>query len=334
MKLSLRAILFAAAVVLAGIQSGRAEEISLAPQFNPFQEAASSTSTFDAPPAISLVGACNGCDNGCNSGCCQQPHVGKDFIVCQDRSCSWYATLETLALRPYAGGNLLNPNNTNPAQLGFQGAARFTAGRETSDGLGGRLRYFTYDANETFGAGNATTSIEMKYYDAELTQRVDFRKWGFLASGGLRYLMWDGVAGRQTAAGGVAANDFNIGFDGFGLTFGTEASRAMRFRGGRMVMAARWSALYGNSKAQRINGANANAAQTAQVDDLVNTFEFNIGPQFTRQLRNATLVFGGGLEAQYYSNIANIGAVGAANPLNGIADFGFAGLTSSITLMR
>lgn len=326
MKLSLRAILFAAALMLAGIQAGQAEEISLMPSFNPFQETAAENTTFEAPPEISLVNYANGCsDGGCNSGaCCQtQPHVGKDFYVCQDRPCSWYFSAELLMLRPYAGGQFLNPGNTNQAQLGFDWGTRFVAGRQLSDGLGGRLRYFVYDQNNVFGGGQV--SIESRYFDAELTQAVNFRKWNFLASGGLRYLMWDGQAG-------TAATLNNIGYDGIGLTTSIEASRALRrLPSGRMVATARWSALYGNSKAQTLGGTAA-PATAAQNDDLVNMLELNIGPQFTRKMRRATLVLGGGLEAQVYSNVTNI--VANTTGLDGAADFGLAGFTSSIMLMR
>jgi hypothetical protein len=327
MKLSLRKFLLAAAMTLAGIQVGQAEEIQLAPQFDPFIETASATTTFEAPPAISLVNYAGGCaDNACNSGACcqQQPHVGKDFYVCQDRTCDWYASFELLMLRPYAGGQFMNPGNTNAAQLGFDGGARFVAGRQNSDGLGGRLRYFVYDQSNTFGGGIA--SIETRYFDAELTQAVNFRKWGFVASGGLRYLMWDGMAGTPATLN-------NIGFDGLGLTTSIEASRALRMQGGRMVATARWSALYGNSKAAVIAGAAPAAGATPQNDDVVNMLELNIGPQFTRKLRNATLVLGGGLEAQVYSNITNI-AAGPGSNVPGASDFGLAGFTSSIMLMR
>ena len=297
---------------------GRPRRFGSAPSSIPCQEV-SSNSTFRCPGNLagqfqrrlrSVLRRRRHCNNNADE-CCQPPHVGKDFLVCQDRGCGWYGQLEFLLLRPYAGGGLLATGD--PSQLGFEPAYRFTAGRQGSDGLGGRLRYFSYDRSDSFGGG--LVSVEARYLDAEMTQVVDFRRWNLLFSGGLRY-----------ADMGINTTTANVGFDGFGLTFGAQAGRALNRSGSlRMISAARWSAVYGNGKSQTPGPV------ATQNDDLANIFEVNIGPQYRRQMRNGmTMTLGGGLEAQYWSNVVNIAAAGQP----GAGDFGLAGFMTSFGIAR
>ena len=134
MKLSLRS-LFAAAGLLVASAGAQAEEISLAPNFEPF-----------AAPEITLVNHCtDGCNNGCtdNAGtgctdactsCCPSRHVGRDFLVCTERCGGWVGSLELLMLQPF-GGVQTFPDlgiGANPAQLNYNPSYRFTFGRENA----------------------------------------------------------------------------------------------------------------------------------------------------------------------------------------------------------
>lgn len=314
MKLSWRSLL-AAAGLLVGAAGVQAEEISLAPTFDPFtQEAAE----------ITLVGHCtdncaDACTDQCTS-CCPSRHVGRDFWVCKDRCGGWVGGVDFLLLRPYAGGGWLQSGGNANAQLNFNPAYRIYLGRQNADGLGGRLRFFEFDRGVT--NGTSILGVEARYLDAEMTQAVDFRRWNLLFAGGLRYAQIEGNSGVNTALPG-------FGFDGFGLTFAGQATRDLNKSGSlRMTSGARWSAVYGNSSTS-LNGA---PGVTRNRDDLVNILEINIGPQYRRQLRNgAYLTFGGGFEAQYWSNPVSVAAV----PL-GIAasDIGFAGFSSTIAITR
>lgn len=314
MKLSWRS-LFAALGLLVGAAGVQAEEVSLAPNFEPF--AAPDIAASD----ITLVGHCtDGCADACAEGCTDQctscapsRHVGRDFWVCKDRGCGWVGGVEFLLLKPYAGGGYMD--NAGGAQLNFNPAYRLTLGRQNADGLGARLRFFEFDRGSR--VGTSVLGVEARYLDAELTQAVDFRRWNLLFSGGLRY------AEIQAANDTFTVDSF--GTSGFGVTFSGQASRDLNKSGSlRMVSSARWSAVYGNSHSLTLPGTTN--------DNLMNIMEINIGPRYRRCLRNgAYLTIGGGFEAQYWSNAASIAD---QLPSNGAGDIGFAGFSSSIGITR
>jgi hypothetical protein len=321
MKVSWRSGLWAAALVVVCAMGARADEIRLAPDFEPFQSEAQ-TNAAPASHIEFVDGQCTDQVCGCTPQCCgPSRHVGRDFFVCGNRCSGLIGGIDLLLIKPYASGGLLS---SNAAQINFTGAYRAWVGRQNADGLGARIRYFEFNqgAGGPGAGGPETIGVQFRYLDAELTQVVDFRRWSLLLSGGLRY----GETSINRDPAGIAGVQ-QAGFDGVGLTFGAQASRDLNSSGSlRMVSAARWSALYGNSKGQ-IAGAIA-----AVNDDLVNVFELNIGPQYRRRLRNgAYLTLGGGIEAQYWSN-----AIDAANAAFGplSSDAGFVGFSSTVAITR
>ncbi|MBL9084740.1 MAG: hypothetical protein JNK76_23245 [Planctomycetales bacterium] len=303
MKLSLRSLLFAAAM-LVGVNFAQAEGLNF-DSFEPFAK------TSEAK--LTLVDGC-----GEKSVCCEPEHIGKDFLTCKDRCGGIYFGAEALMYRPFASSGLLDPG-AGAADLSYRLAGRGWVGYQSASGLGGRFRGFVYDHNTVTGAN--TADVEVRYIDAEITQQVDFRRWDLFLSGGLRHAE-TGLLVNTAAAGFVS------GFDGVGLTFGTQAVRDINRSGSlQMVMGGRWSALYGNTKTGTSVGGAAPVATATLRDNLVNVLELNIGPQFTRQSRlGGTMVMGGGLDAQYWSNGAN----GAAAPVGiGVQDLGFIGFSST-----
>jgi len=320
MKLSLRSLFAAAGMFLASAGLGQAEEISLAPQFEPF--AAPQVQATD----ITLVNhCCDSCNNGAGAGCgdagaggccdsctscCPSRHVGRDFWVCKDRSCGWVGGVDFLMLKPFASENSMA--NGGNAQLNYNPAFRIYFGRQNADGLGWRMRLFDFERSAS--AINGVLGVKARYYDAELTQAVDFRRWNLLFSGGLRYAQTNfenGTGGPVTIAS----------FNGVGLTFAAQAARDLNQSGSlRMLSSARWSAVYGNTS--------FNGGTTTDRDDLINIMELQLGPQYRRQLRNGGyLTLGGGLEAQYWN-----GANGAS--FTDTQNFGFAGFFTSVGITR
>jgi hypothetical protein len=230
-------------------------------------------------------------------------YVGRDFVLYKNQYRGLSAGMEMIMLRPYFSEDFL----TTAAHLDFEPSYRYWGMYQSADGLGGRLRYWSIDQFEVFGASQV--GVEFRTMDAEMVQNIDFRRWNFLMSGGCRY--------------GEASSDINrfeSGFDGIGLTVAMQGTRDLNSSGSlRMTMGGRWSALYGNSK-DFTNGIQTNIDR----DDLVSIMELNIGPQYTRPFGNGTLTMGGGLEAQHWSN-------GATDDTQ---DFGFAGFMSSISFSR
>lgn len=314
MKRSWRSMLGAVALALAGWQSGSAEELRLAPKFDPFNREVEQT-TFSGPE-ISLVShECTDEIACAPQSCAPSRHVGRDFWVCSDRCGGIIGGSELVYLRPYGSGGVFDTGAGG--QMNYQPTMRYWLGYQRADGLGGRIRYWEFDRNGA-GPGGTGVGAEFRTFDAELTQTVDFRTWNFLFAGGLRY------AETNITRNDAAVPAFNAGFDGIGLTTAAQATRNLNCSGSlRFTAGARWSALYGNSKTQ-IGGAIVPVR-----DDLVNILEINVGPQYRRHLRNGSyLTVGAGLEAQYWSN-AVLNAPAANN-----LDVGFVGFASSVAITR
>lgn len=321
MKVSLRSLFCAVGMLLAGFNSVQAEEVRLEPNYEVFQTSAAKEIVFTNHDC-----SADNLGSGCEQKTCTPPHVGRDFFVCKDRCAGIIAGTETVFLRPYASGGLLD---VTPAQMNFNPSQRYWIGYQSADGLGGRIRYWEFDRGAT-GAGGSSLGVEYRNLDVEMTQAVDFKRWNLLFSGGLRY-QETGTNVGIGALGGAA--NIGLGFDGVGLTFSGTAARDLNQSGSwRMASTARWSAVYGNSKLD-VGGAVGGIGGVALVgrDDLVNILELQIGPQYRRRLPNGSyLTLGAGVEAQYYSNGLDI-------PVGGLGfgiDTGFVGFNSSIAITR
>ena len=337
MKLSLRSLLAAAGLLVASVGIGRADDINLAPKFDPFQA-----------PEVTLVGHCtDGCNDGCNTGCadacgqgctdscntcCSSRHVGRDFMVCNDRCGGWVAGLDFLMLQPFGGVQALptlGGVGLGLPQMNYNPAYRISLGRVNSEGLGARIRYFEFDRSATNAVGSV--GVEARYLDLEATQVVNFRRWNLQFAGGLRYAEYEQQIGANFAIGAapIALGVAN-GIDGFGLTFGTQATRDLNRSGSlQLVAGARYSALYGNSS---ITGTGLLAAlpEVKFNDDLFNIIEINLGPQYRRKLNNgAYLTLGAGLEAQYWTGVTSPFAALVLNE-----DVGFAGFSTTFAITR
>jgi hypothetical protein len=339
MKISLRTLFAAVGLLVAATGIGRAEEVSLAPSFEPF---ADENITLVAHHARHAAGCESGdCNMGeCNTGgydcnCGPSRHVGRDFLVCQDRCGGIIGGGEFLYLRPYGESDIFDTGPGGP-DIGFNPAFRTWAGFESADGLGARGRYFWYEGEDTgvlLGAP-ATQSLEMQYIDAELTQAVAFRRSNIQLSGGFRYA--ENQFGIVRGGTALPAN-LVLDFDGYGMTFAVQGNRDITRNGCiRFSANARWSLLYGDFEASGIVQGVPVAA--ANRDDLVNVLELNIGPQIRRRLNGGGyLTVGAAAEAQYWSNGLDVPAGLAAGLLPaGVNSFdiGLFGFSASAQITR
>lgn len=320
MKVSLRSLFCAVGMLLAGITGASAEEVRLDPNYEVFQTSAREIVLTSHDCSADNLGS------GCEQKTCTPPHVGRDFFVCKDRCAGIIAGTETVFLRPYASSGFLDPG-AGAAAMNFNPSQRYWIGYQSADGLGGRIRYWEFDRGAA-GAGGAGVGVEYRNFDAELTQTVDFKRWNLLGSAGLRY-QETGMNVGTVFFGGLP---LDFGFDGVGLTFSGTATRDLNQSGTwRFASTARWSAVYGNSKASVGGALGGFGAGVVARDDLVNIVEINIGPQYRRRLANGSyLTMGAGVEAQYYSNALDlpIGPIGVG------IDTGFVGFSSSIAITR
>lgn len=286
--------------VLANLSAcGSAQEISLAPQFDPF-DGARQVSAFSLRTEETTDG---GGTADVVPPRLAPRYVDRDVFVGPYRSGGLIGGVELAYLRPYATGNLLfHPD----LAVNFNPTMRYWIGWQSAEGLGVRVRYWQFDHQAQNGPDAIT--LEFRTLDAEVTQIVDFLRWDLLISGGMRY----------------AESDLNNtlledpGFDGVGLTFGLQAARDLNQTGSlRLAASGRWSSVFGNTK---------KLGSTPVNDDLMNIVELTFGPQYRRLLGNgAFLTIGCGLEAQYWSN----GYHGDTTD-----DVGFAGFSSSVAVTR
>lgn len=320
MKVSLRSLMCTVGMLLAGISGAGAEEVRLDPNYEVFQTSAREITLTSHDCTAENLGS------GCEQKTCTPPHVGRDFFVCKDRCAGIIAGTETVFLRPYASSGLLDPG-AGAVAMNFNPSQRYWIGYQSADGLGGRIRYWEFDRGAA-GAGGAGIGVEFRNLDVELTQAVDFKRWTLLGSAGLRY-QETGMNVGTVFFGGLP---LDLGFDGIGLTFSGTASRDLNQSGTwRFTSTARWSAVYGNSKANVGGVLGGLGAGVVARDDLVNILEINIGPQYRRRLANGSyLTLGAGVEAQYYSNALDL----PVGPIGVGIDTGFVGFSSSIAITR
>jgi hypothetical protein len=265
------------------------------------------------PPTISDAAPPPTTDVLVPRGISSQGLVGRDFTTNNPRNGGGpYFSTEVVFLKPYASRGLFDA--ANPAQLKFEPSLRYVLGYQSAEGLGARVRYWSYDhgAGTNFGTG---LGLRYRTIDAEMTQAVDFRRWQLLISGGLRY-----AQANIDYQNVFAPGNLGLGFNGFGLTAAAQASRDLNLRGTwRLATGARWSTVFGNSSAVGGGGPT-----TAYRDDLLSIIDLNLGPQFRLPLGNGAYLTGtAGAEAQFWSGTA------AAT-----FDTGFAGFGASLGITR
>lgn len=238
------------------------------------------------------------------------PTIGDDFYTPYSRGGGLIGGGEIAFLRPYAAHRLMTYTE---ADMGFCSAFRTWIGYQNEDGLGGRARFFQFD--HTAVSGEAISSLEFKTIDLEVTQRVDFRRWNLLFSGGVRQAETAFYFQRDDSP----FNSFFGGYSAIGATFAAQATRDLNASGSlQLATSARWSSLFGNGS--RLNSAPVRAGS----DEMLGVLELTFGPQFQRELASdALLTIYGGLETQTWSDA-----------ILGGDDIGLAGFSAGVSILR
>jgi hypothetical protein len=133
-------------------------------------------------------GECPNCDDGANMG-------------------SYYAEVDMLFMRTHfmedVAGKLSETYEFTP---------RFILGYETENGVGARVRYFTYGRTTQVLSGPDAIRFEFDYLDFEATGRFKSSRSELVASGGFRFAgidtEWDGETVNLDAPGLTAAAEF------------------------------------------------------------------------------------------------------------------------------
>ncbi len=306
----------------------------------------------EKPVAYELQSAC-GCGKscGCNSSSCTSGGCGTDSCtsgcpgmcgtMCED-ACRCGGVIfgyQHSFLKPHftnspgvpadVGANLGNLAQlvfaTNPVGFDYDDAPEVWLGYENCDGLGILVRYWQFGEgsgsqtaiNVPFQGVNATFSgrVDLRSYDIEVTERVEFCHWNFQFNEGVRYIdIRDSSRlffATAPVGNGIVVDLANSrhNFHGTGPTVGLQAVRPIADSNFSFYADTRFSLLFGssNSRTDFLDVLGNPQTAAADRDYLVSITELQVGLEWTHQFKRAgTFFIRGGMEGQVWYNAGNV----------------------------
>ena len=235
------------------------------------------------------------------------------FPLRSSRECNaWsvYGDYELTVLQPHFSDAGSGPGFDESFGVGH----RFTLGLESHRGIGGRVRYWSYDhsivGHDAF-AGDVL-HIDMDTLDLDLTLRERFRRWDLLVSGGVRY-------GRNSYGSDTIFGPGEARFEGFGPTIALEAERKIGCRGLRLIGNFRGSMLFGDD----------DFFGTTVDDELMGVLDNQLGIGWNRRLGRSVVDVRAVWESQFWLNNALSDTVFGFG-----SNLGFTGPTVAVELRR
>lgn len=226
----------------------------------------SAPSSEPLPVRLVDYAACESVGDGCDKGC--------------DDGCSragWVGSSELLFLKVFSSESDIPGAEDYNYRTGYRG----TFGWQRYDGLGFRVRFFDYFQRVPNDSRLDISSLDGELYDS----LVNNDTWYISLGAGIRYL--DYFEGRSPIPGDGDA------LTGVGPVITAEVQRHLTER----------LSLYAVTRASIIVG-NSNDEDGALTDQTAQTYELQIGGQWSRPWRAAVLFGRIGWEAQYYSGIS------------------------------
>jgi len=204
---------------------------------------------------------------------------------------SVYAGYEATVLRPYLSSNLANYLGAPGWDADYGVGHRFTIGRDGGNGVGGRIRYWTFNhGHELNPVGATTLNLDMDVVDLEATLQESLCNIDLLLSGGVRY-------GRAAFSLGLAETYF----EGTGPTVSLQASRQVGSRGLSLIGNLRGSLLIGEIR--DAGGLIAAPLIGDTVDDEIATvLESQLGVGWVREMGMGELHVRALWETQFWLN--------------------------------
>lgn len=198
----------------------------------------------------------------------------------------WNSGVEVVFVKPH-----FEEGVANSPSYDFEASPRFWLGYQTSSGLGWRTRYWQFDHNANPVVdpvdGLEKHSLEAHVLDLEITQFLSFGGFEITAAGGVRYARFN--ADSFDAANGSQNTDI----EGIGPSLAVDLRRPL---GRRLSLIAngRFSVMFGNTHLQRTNDPVLGDFAIDKQDDLMCSWETQLGFEYllSNRLALRTLVEG------------------------------------------
>ena len=212
----------------------------------------------------------------------------------------WSGGVEVTLLQPHISGSMplfLGDNTGRAIDPDFDGGIRYVLAYRSSQGLGIRGRYWSYNNSVDFAAPfqPAVMSINAEAADVDLTQLANLGRWQLESNAGVRYGKF-GYHSPIEAAFGVG----DVNFQGFGPTLALNTRRPLGQTGFCLVGNLRGSLLFGeidNAAMLPIMPAGTIQGEVAQ------SIETQLGAAWTKTFtNNSQLQLRMVWETQYWMN--------------------------------
>ena len=221
-----------------------------------------------ASPASSHGAACgSGNPCCCNSACdCGSSCGGPNECGCGNEG-SYYADVELMFLRAHMMENVVGKLSEK-----YEFSPRFVLGYETAQGVGARVRYWTYGRTATILNAPEDIRFEFDVLDIEATSRFKSCRSELVVGGGFRFAnvetSWD---------------DESVSIDAPGITVAADLRTLIFSNCGRewaAVFGARWSILGGDWE-----GSDNGLIEPVRDDNVV-AQELYAGVEYSQHFRN------------------------------------------------
>lgn len=214
---------------------------------------------------------------------------GKGDCDCVTRT--WYAGMDAVIVRPQLGALSVGGVQLTP-DFDYKVSPRFWAGVTNSNGLGARVTYWTFDANESLPAAGTFADVEVDSLDLDTTVNASICNTDLTFFGGIKY---GKIRTELNADLGIIDANLAHQFEGFGPTLGMEVRRQIRQSNFALVGMLRGSWLFGQTDLEIQDLVAVNAE-----DSMTQVWEARLGVEYTRCVgdRGATLIARAVWEAQ------------------------------------
>lgn len=239
---------------------------------------------------------------------------------------NWYAGVDIPVLKPHLGAlgvSVLGTDVGITPSYDYNVGPRLWLGWDNAEGLGVRVRYFTFDAN-------AAQSLEAQTFDVEATQRGYLGNLHFQLAGGFRYAkMETGLGLPGTMFGGEIPFSGGIGmdFEGVGPTVAIDVRRPFGSHGLALLGGARSSWMYGQTDIHLTGDLGSIPVGIYADDHMMQINELSLGIEWSRSFERGGKVAVAALwEAQAWEWAPVVGLIHQ--------DIGLTGPTFSFSYMR